>query len=332
MDRSLKLPTMRSGLQRPSLPWLTWIACLACLVAVPRLLAAQAICSAPHSSPTLAGGGTIGTLPAGTGWVMASVLRQSSTDLFSNLGDRQPFLASGRFSTTSLYLSGGAGVAPGLDVWAQAPVHRMHYTDQGGTRDRTGIGDLRVALRASPALVGLQFPVAVRAGLKVPGSTFPVDATIIPLTEGQRDVEVSVETGHAFKIAPLYVMAWAGYRWRDENRAASRRPGDERFSHLAVGGTIGGTRLELAADHLYGEPPRQLGFIVNSPRRILQVAPTVSRRVGVGTLDATAVVPVVGRNLPTGAAFSVGYRLQWGQRARAQSPPSVVPMPPAPSY
>jgi len=302
---------------------------LAVLVAAPRLLDAQAICSAPHSSPTLAGGGSIGTLPAGTGWVMASVLRQSSTDLFSNLGDRQPFLADGRFSTTSVYLSGGAGVARGLDVWAQAPVHRMHYTDQGGQRNQTGVGDLRVALRASPDLIGLRFPIALRAGFKIPGSTFPIDATIIPLTEGQRDVETSVETGHAFRSAPLYVMAWSGYRWRAENRRASRRPGDERFSHLAIGGTIGGTRLEVAADHLYGAPPRQLGFVVNSPRRILQLAPTISRPVGIGTLDATAVVPIVGRNLPTGPAFSVGYRLQWGQRARAELPPSAVPMPPA---
>lgn len=313
MDRAL----IRRG-------WLSLL--LAALGVTPRLLGAQAICSAPHSSPTLAGGGSIGTLPSGTGWVMASVLRQSSTDLFSNLGDRQPFLADGRFSTTSLYLSAGAGIARGLDVWAQAPIHRMHYTDQGGQRDRTGVGDLRVALRASPDLVGLRFPVAVRAGFKVPGSTFPVDATIIPLTEGQRDVEVSVETGHAFRIAPMYVMAWAGYRWRDENRPAARRPGDERFSHLALGGTIGGTRLELAADHLYGAPPRQLGFVVNSPRRILQLAPTISRPVGIGTLDATVVVPIVGRNLPTGAAFSVGYRLQWGQRARAEVPPSAVPL------
>ena len=207
------------------------------------------------------------------------------------------------------------------------PLHRMHYADDGGARDRTGVGDVRMALRVSPALVGLQLPLAVRVGLKVPGSTFPVDATIIPLTEGQRDVEVSVETGHAFAGTRSYIMAWYGYRRRTENVRASRTPGDERFAHLALGASVGTTHLELAADHLFGAPPRQLGFIVNSPRRILQLAPTVGRPVGIGVLEATLVVPLAGRNLPTGAALAVGYRVHWRPRAAADLTPSVVPLP-----
>lgn len=304
---------------------------LGAILAGPRVAAGQAICSAPHSSPTLAGGGGIGTLPAGTGWIMASLLRQSSTTIFNNLTERQQFLANGRFRTTSIYLSGGVGLMRGLDLWAQAPVHRMHYEDEGGARDRAGIGDLRIALRASPALVGLRFPIAVRAGFKAPGSSFPIDATIIPLTEGQRDLEVSIESGHAFAAAPVYVMGWLGHRWRAENAAAARRPGNERFAHLAFGGTVAGTRIELAADHLFGAPPHQLGFVVNSPRRILQLAPTVGRRVGIGELEATAVVPLVGRNLPTGPAVSVGYRIAWGRPSEDDLPTSAVPIPGAPT-
>lgn len=312
---------------RPLSRYARWLGVLAGITAGPTGMPAQAICSAPHSSPTLAGGGSIGTLPAGSGWVMASLLRQSSTELFNNTGDRQPFLADGRFATTSVYLSGGLGLARGLDVWAQVPLHRMHYADDGGSRERTGVGDVRMALRVSPALVGFQLPLAVRVGLKVPGSTFPVDATIIPLTEGQRDVEVSVETGHAFTTTRSYVMAWYGYRRRTENVRASRKPGDERFAHFALGATVGTTHLEIAADHLFGAPPRQLGFIVNSPRRILQLAPTVGRPVGIGVLEATMVVPLVGRNLPTGAALAVGYRVHWGRRGVTDVTPSVVPLP-----
>ena len=38
----------------------------------------QAICSAPHSSPTLAQGGSIGTPPVGGGWAQISLYRQHS--------------------------------------------------------------------------------------------------------------------------------------------------------------------------------------------------------------------------------------------------------------
>jgi hypothetical protein len=277
----------------------------------------QAICSAPHSSPTLAGGGSIGTLPSGDGWVMVSTLRQQSTRTFNSAGDRQPFLAAGRFRTTSAYLSAGVGLRAGLDVWMQAPVHVMHYQDDGGERSRVGLGDVRAALRFVPAAFGRSAPVALRVGAKVPGSVFPLDATVIPLTEGQRDLEVSLESGRAFRSGLVYVLGWVGQRWRAENRDAARKPGDEWFVHSGVGGTMpGSVRLELGVDALLGRPPEQLGFVVNaSRRRLLQLTPTVGRRVGRGDLELSGSIPVVGRNLPTGVGLSVGYRVGW-QRAR----------------
>lgn len=274
-------------------------------------VAAQAICSAPHSSPTLAGGGTIGTLAPRAGWIMVSALRQSTTEIFNTLGDRQALLADGQFATTSAYLSAGVGVARGLDLWAQVPFHAMRYRDTGGARSRDGIGDVRAAVRVSPQLFGRAWPLAVRAGIKVPGSTFPVDATIIPLTEGQRDAELSVETGRALGHG-VYALGWVGYRWRSENVDARRDPGDERFAHVASGITWRGLRFELGADYLSGLPPRQLGFEVPaSRRRMLQFSPTLGREVGRGTLEFTSVLPSVGRNLPTGAGFSLGYRVGW---------------------
>lgn len=281
-------------------------------IALATELPAQAICSAPHSSPTLAGGGSIGTLPTGTGWVMVSGLRQRSGSIFNSQGDRQPLLADGSFQSTSLYWSAGVGLADGVDAWMQLPVHRMHYEDDGGTRDRAGIGDARVALRLSPALLGATLPIALRAGVKVPGSAFPLDATVIPLTEGQTDFETSIESGRLFRDA-VYVLGWVGYRWRTENRDAARKPGNETFMHVATGTAIGGVRLEFGADLLFGAPPRQLGFAVPaSRRRLLQFSPTITRKTGPGDLEFTTVLPVVGRNLPTGAGISVGYRLGWG--------------------
>lgn len=284
------------------------------VLAAAQPVRAQAVCSAPHSSPVLAGGGSIHTLAPHAGWVQASVLVQRSSKFFAPSGNRQAFLADGRVRTASLYLTGAIGIARGADAWAQIPLHDVEYEDVGGRRESTGAGDVRLALRVSPELFGApRVPIAVRAGGKLPGSEFPVDATIIPLTEGQRDWELSLESGRAFQRFPVYVIAWAGYRWREENEKASRKPGDERFAHIAVGGQLFSVRWELASDYLQGRAPRHLGLDVpTAQRRMRQIAPTVGRRAGPGELELTGIVPIAGRNLPAGPAVSIGYRSRWG--------------------
>lgn len=282
--------------------------------------AAQAICSAPHSSPTLAAGNSIGTLPPATGWVMLSALHVSTRSTFDSRGDRRPLLADGTFRVASAYLSAGAGVVPGVDVWVQVPVHSMHYRDVGGQRSRSGVGDARFAVRLSPELVGRKAPFALRVGGKLPGSAFPVDATVIPLTEGQRDWEASVETGRTFRANAFYMMGWAGHRWRERNDAADRQPGNETFAHWAAGTAVRGVRVELGADLLRGAAPRQLGFRVPAARRqMFQLLPTATRKVGPGDLEFTAILPIAGENLPTGTGLSAGYRIGWDRR-RPQLP------------
>ncbi|HEX9727261.1 MAG TPA: hypothetical protein VGA37_02005 [Gemmatimonadales bacterium] len=286
---------------------------LAAVVAPP--LGAQAICSAPHSAPTLAGGGGLQTLDPGAGWVQLSILRQVSGRFFDPAGDRRPFLADGQVRTRSAYLTAAVGVIDGIDVWLQVPLHDVRYQDQSGARSRAGIGDPRAAVRFGSAAIGASHvPLSIRAGLKLPGSGFPVDATIIPLGEGQADVELSLESGVGFGGGAVqYLTGWVGYRRRFENAARDRKPGDELFAHLAVGGRVYGLHLELAAEALRGGTPEQLGFAVpGSSRDLFQLSPTIGSRVGPGTLEATALVPIAGANLPTGPAGSVGYRIAWG--------------------
>lgn len=278
-------------------------------------LGAQAICSAPHSSPVLASGGTIETLRPGAGWVQVSAFRQSSDEFFNPNSEPQPFLAQGEVRTSSLYLTGAVGVIPGLDAWVQVPLHHIRYADVGGQRERTGIGDPRVSVRVSPELAGLPgVPLALRAGVKFPGSGFPKDATIVALGEGQRDVEVSLESGKAFSGVPVYVMGWIGYRWRTLNASAQREPGDERFAHLAVGGTLRSFHVEVAGEFMSGLTPRQQGFALSaSRRRLVQLTPTIGYQLGRGALEFTALLPLAGRNLPSGPGASVAYRFAWGQ-------------------
>jgi len=290
------------------------LAGLAALAGAPTAtLSAQAICSAPHSSPTLAGTGSLRTLPAGGGWLQVSAYGQRATEFFSPGGIRQPFLADSEFITRSVFATGAVGVTTGFELWAQVPVHFLDVNSAGGDSESTGVGDIRVAGRIGSELFGSDLPLAARFGAKIPGSDFPVDATVLPLTEGQRDWEASLEAGIRFEGRPLYLMSWVGYRWREENKEAAREPGNEMFGHLAFGGTYGNLSLELAGDVLWGAAPLAQGFeLPGEKRRLIQVLSTVGWGVGPGRLEATAQVPVWGKNLPVGVGVSVGYRLTWG--------------------
>lgn len=276
-------------------------------------VAAQAICSAPHSSPTLAQTGEIGTLAPGSGWIQVSFTGQEATEFYTSEGLKRAFLADSEFSTRSVFLTAALGIADGLEVWAQVPRHRLGIDASSGTSTSSGTGDIRAAARIGAELFGLDVPVALRVGAKVPGSDFPVDATVLPLTEGQTDAEVSLESGAKVGSLPLYLGGWVGYRWRSENTEAARRPGNERFAHLAVGGFVRGLTWEVAADGLWGEAPLAQGIVLPSEkRRLILLQPTVGHQVGPGRLEITGQIPLDGRVLPVAYGLSAGYRLGWG--------------------
>lgn len=278
-----------------------------------RPLHAQAVCSAPHSSPTLTQSGAVGTLPGGAGWGQISLYQQRSDDFFGSEGERRPFLADSEFLTRSAFLTAAVGVIQGVELWAQVPVHRLTIEGAGGSTRSTGVGDIRLAARIGPELLGWRVPLALRFGVKLPGSEFPVDATVLPLTEGQRDAELSLESGHSFQGVPLSVVARAGYRVRAENEDAARDPGDEAFGHLAMGGGLGPLAWELAAEGLWGAAPRAQGLELPSDRRrLLQVVPTLRVSIAGGRLELTSQIPVAARNLPGGTGVSLGYRAAWG--------------------
>jgi len=277
-------------------------------------LAAQAICSGPHAGPGRPTSGGLSTELPGDGWVQATFFHHGASSFFNAAGDTQSFGADGRVETSSVFLSDAVGLVRGVDAMVQLPLHRVRFSDGSGTRARSGVGDPRLYLRVSPELAGIEgIPIALRGGVKWVGAEFPVDALVIPISEGQRDWEVMLEAGHAFADLPVYLRGWAGYRWREPNEAVSREPGNERFAYLALGGPLGRIGWELAIEGLSGLTPRQQGFAVPTSRRqLVQVYPTLAAVVGPGQVELGGRVPLEGRNFPTGPAVSVGYSWRWG--------------------
>lgn len=245
--------------------------------------------------------------PPGEGWLEVSVLHHDTDEEYKSTGAVEPFFADGHMIATSLYVKGALGLVRGMDVWFEAPVHHFRFDDAAGDRTKTGVGDLRGWLRIGPETFGLDpfLPVktALRAGVKVPGSEFPVDAEIIPLTEGQRDWELLIELGRSLHPLPLYVKGWIGRRWREWNAELLWDPGDETFAFVAAGGSTGVLSWELAAEGMWGKPPVREGILLeNERRKMVQLLPKVGVEMGLKStqFQVGGQIPLDGRNLPAG--------------------------------
>ena len=256
----------------------------------------------------------------GNGWVQLNVYHHDTRDRFDERRQLESlFNEDSRSITTSFIATGAVGIYRGIDTWIQVPVHRLEFNDVATDRESFGFGDPRVHMRVGPALFGLgsNIPVAIRGGVKIPVGEFPVDSEIVPLTEGQRDWELIAEVGHSFYPLPLYVVGWFGYRWRETNEDIERKPGNERFVYVALGGAHRRLSWKVAAEGLWGE--RWVSFtgvrieLADSQRELIQVSPTIGWKVGAGHLELGSRIPLGGRNLPAGPAIILGYFWTWNK-------------------
>ena len=172
-------------------------------------------------------------LPARRAWGQISVLHQDTTERYFLDGDRTPYFFDGRNRTTGAFLDLRYGVTDRLEVVAQLPVYRLRFDDLSDRRSSTGLGDLRLAARWN--LRKGSTVATVGAALKFPTGEFVNDAEIVPVGEGQYDLDLSAEVGHSFWPRPIYLSVLAGYRLRGANRSNGISPGDEFFWSAEAG-------------------------------------------------------------------------------------------------
>ena len=249
----------------------------------------------------------------GEGWIDVTLYHQDTRELFWIDGERQEFFSEGHAVNTSLFFTVAGGILPGVDGWMQLPYHRLRYDDTAGERLRSGLGDSRFYLRASPLrLLGSSFPLSIRGGVKVPVGDFAVAADVIPLGDGQTDWELMLELGHSFHPLPLYVSGWVGYRWRKMNEESLQDFGDERFFLVQGGGEWRDFGAQVVVEGWDGATPIIEGIALpNAERRMLQLTPNVSYPVGPGEAKVGARLSLAGKNLPAGTALVLGYFTRW---------------------
>ncbi len=260
------------------------------------------------------------TEPPGSGWLNVALIHHDTRRTFDASGRvASLFNEDGRSITTSLYLTGVYGVVHGIDVWVQWPVHRLQFDDVVEQRRSVGSGDPRFHVRLGPTLFGWKpRPIALRSGVKLAVGDFPIDAEVVPLTEGQVDVETLLELGHTFGSQALYINGWIGYRWRFLNAAANRTPGDEWFVYANLGGAWRRVQWRIATEGLRGRAPlfdfSGLTLAVPSDRRrFWQIQPGLGWRLGSGVAEASVRIPLQGQNLPAGPAFMLSYFMRWAR-------------------
>jgi hypothetical protein len=247
-------------------------------------------------------------LPARRAWGQISVLHQDTTERYFLDGERTPYFFDGRNRTTGVFLDLRYGVTDRLEVVAQLPVYRLRFDDFSDRRSSTGLGDLRLAARWN--LRKGSTVATVGAALKFPTGEFVNDAEIVPVGEGQHDVDLSAEVGHSFWPRPAYLSVLAGYRLRGTNRENGISPGDEFFWTAEVGHRLV-SRLGVkgVARGLHGQRSTSFGLEIQTLKReVIYLQPGLVWELAPDRgLELSLPFTLKGRNWPAGLTVGLGF-------------------------
>lgn len=266
------------------------------------------------------------TLPKGVAWTKLSYFSQQTREWYSahrqwvageivDPGVRTRYNFEGRYDSHAAFFEAVYGASERLDIGVQIPYFAQRYADQ--TRDQslsaTGLGDVRATVKLR--LVERPLVFAVQGGVKMPTGDFRNVDGLIPVGEGQWDVDVAFAAGRSFWPRALYANAEGGYRLRRTNSQIDRDPGDEWFCSAEVGGRLAPrVRLMGKFELLHGGPAREFGGIVNRSqiKRIRYAAAVVYLDISARTaLEAGARFSLGGRNYPAGTQWIVALTRDW---------------------
>ena len=224
-------------------------------------------------------------------------------------GSRQPYRFGGEYRSTAVFAEGFYGVTDWLNLGVQVPYFDQVYQDSTraeAPRD-AGFSDLRIYTK----LRALQVPAVLtfKLGVKVPTGEFVNQDGLIPVGEGQWDLDLLVQAGRSFWPVPAYANLEGGYRLRMENEDVQRDPGDEWLVNAEAGWSPQ-PRLSLAlkVEVLHGKAGRSFGFENTSlKKRIVYLAPTVSWTLfGETAAELGLRRTLAGRNFPAGNQLTFG--------------------------
>lgn len=240
-------------------------------------------------------------------WVKSAVFLQKTGTRFGTLGNKEPWLGNGESDARALFTDIIVGLRSDLDLWLQIPFFDLRFEDTAQDLQSVGFGDIRGWLRWQFASIGGTTPLALRVGAKAPIGDSPLDAQIIPVGEGQWDLEAFAEIGHSFWPVPAYAELWLGYRARFENKKEVRDPGGE-YVFLAEAGVnpTPNILLKTTIDGFRGRRWRVDRVLTGTRRRITTLQFAGAFRAGPLWPEFGVRLPLAGREFPAGTQFVFG--------------------------
>ncbi len=243
-------------------------------------------------------------------WVKSAFFFQKTDERFDEAGNRVAWLGGGESDARAVFTDLIVGIHPDVDLWVQVPFFDLRFNNVADSLRTTGFGDLRAWVRWKVLALGKgSTPIAVRVGAKAPIGNSPLDAQIIPVGDGQWDLEAFGEIGHSFWPFPAYAELWLGYRARFANDEKLKDPGGEYVFLTEVGVNPSSRSLIKATfDGFWSRRWIVEGIVTNSKRRIMQLqfggALQFPRPVWT---EAGIRLPLGGRNFPAGPQFVFGF-------------------------
>ncbi|MFQ5601839.1 MAG: transporter [bacterium] len=257
-------------------------------------------------------------------WVKSSVFFQKTHEQFysrntgcpfshkcDKSGQKVPFPFDGESKFTAVFLDIGYGLTDRLELKVQVPFYDIQFTDlsnpeRDGTND---IGDIRFGARYR--FITLPFVATFKVEAKAPTGFFNKEAEVIPIGDGQWDLELVGQFGRSLYPVTGYLNFDVGYRIRFEPdpQTSTRIPGNEIIFRGEGGfNVMNNLLLKLAVSGLYSAKFKDEDFTLpDSEREVLYLEPAVFWSVTPAlALEAGVQFSLSGKNYPAGEVFSLG--------------------------
>ncbi len=175
------------------------------------------------------------------------------------------------------------------------------------------IGDIRFGARYR--LPFRPLVTTLRIGAKAPTGFFNKDAEVVPIGDGQWDLEISGEIGKSLWPMPVYFNLEVGYKFRFEPdiETTNLDPGDEFTLRVESGFNITDNLLVKAAlDGFWGQEFTAIFVdskfnLEDSDRRIFYFEPGIFWNIWhTLAFEASMKTSLSGKNYPAGQIFGFG--------------------------
>ena len=266
------------------------------------------------------------TLRKGRLWVKSAFLIQRTSERYASEtifcgdqlcrnGQRTPYFFNGRVESNATYLDIWYGLTDRFELQLQLPYFDIAFEDEVNPNrpSSQGLGDVRFGLRYRIPFKPIV--TTFRIGAKAPTGFFNKDSEVVPIGEGQWDLEVSADFGRSFWPLPAYTNLSVGYRFRFEPdlQTTNLDPGDEFWFRAETGIKVGSTfEIKTLLEGFWGQEFTALFAdsnlrINNSERRILYFRP------GIGWMifeplefEFSTLFSLSGKNYPAGNIYILG--------------------------